>query len=578
MDSVLAQGGSRTGVALLTVIAALLVVLGVIVLLVRSAQHIGNWFRRRSAGSPLAALQRRYAQGEIGTAEYERVRSMLLSDENSKRPRWWRDHTLLVGSVMTLVFTLLALISQANDTSTTPVIDLFRPAADAVTRPWEAQVSGQVREFQLSVGRTQWELGADKLVEAYAYNGQVPGPELRVTEGDIMRVTVTNELAEPTTIHWHGVELPVEMDGVPELSQEPIPPGGSFTYEFVATPAGTRWYHSHFNEITQQGSGLAGALIIEPREAKRPAPDREYVLVTSEWAMASSTAHAPTTPTPSTSSDPGGMSGMMGSGAGQHHVDTFLFNGKPYPHPSPLTVRQGERVRLRLINAGVTATQSFALAGHTLTITHSDGNALAKPVDVEAVLLGVGERVDVEFVADNPGRWQLRGLMPGHADRGLAIDVVYEGHEREAVQGIPPHIRLRPARYADLAGPQPQAGPDRTYDLMLSGGMMGSNVWTINGRRYPDTEPLDVQPGERVRLKLFNMSMEDHPMHLHGHTFQVVAIGGRPVDGLLKDTLTLRHMEQYEIEFTANNPGVWLFHCHNLEHMDGGLVAEVHYR
>jgi FtsP/CotA-like multicopper oxidase with cupredoxin domain len=108
--------------------------------------------------------------------------------------------------------------------------------------------------------------------------------------------------------------------------------------------------------------------------------------------------------------------------------------------------------------------------------------------------------------------------------------------------------------------------------------MMGSDVWTINGRSYPHTDRLEVGPGERVRLKLFNMSMEDHPMHLHGHTFQVVAAGGRPVDGPRKDTLTVRHMEQYEIEFVANNPGTWLFHCHNLQHMAGGLMAEVHYR
>jgi len=274
----------------------------------------------------------------------------------------------------------------------------------------------------------------------------------------------------------------------------------------------------------------------------------------------------------------GGMGGMMGSGSGAPIFDTFAVNGRAYPNTPPLTVRQGERVRLRLINAGATQTQAFALAGHKLTITHSDGNPLARPVEAEAVLLGVGERADVVFVADNPGRWQLRGLLPEQADRGLAIDVVYEGHEADPVQGFPPNQRFRLARYADFGGPPHPAGPDRTYELTLSGGMMGSDVWTINGKSYPNTDHLDVRAGERVRLKLFNMSMEDHPMHLHGHTFQVVAIGGQPVDGPLKDTITVRHMEQYEIEFVANNPGTWLFHCHNLEHMGGGLMTELHYQ
>jgi len=128
------------------------------------------------------------------------------------------------------------------------------------------------------------------------------------------------------------------------------------------------------------------------------------------------------------------------------------------------------------------------------------------------------------------------------------------------------------------AGDLPVAKPDRTFELVLSGGMMGSRAWTINGRSYPDTAPLPVREGERVRLKLFNMSMEDHPIHLHGHTFQIVAIGDRPVAGPFKDTVTLGHMESYDIQFTATNPGRWLFHCHNLDHMMGGMMTEVRYQ
>jgi FtsP/CotA-like multicopper oxidase with cupredoxin domain len=433
----------------------------------------------------------------------------------------------------------------------------------------------EVREFSLTVGRVRWELAPGQTVEAYGYNGQVPGPELRVKEGDLVRVRVTNALAEPTTIHWHGVEVPAGMDGVPGLSQEPIKPAGTFTYEVVAKPAGTRWYHAHINELTQQGGGLAGPLIIEPRDTTY-ASQREYVVVAQQWAAPSGDRP------PGRNAGTGMMSGNMGDSSGKH--DRFSINGKAYPNAAPLVVRQGELVRLRLINAGTTATQVFALAGHPLTITHTDGNALTVPEPVDAVPLGVGERADVEFLASNPGRWQLASVSSGQADRGLGIDVVYQGHATDPVQS-PALSDLQLADYSAMTGgPLPTAKPDRTFELVLSGGMMGSRgmmgsgTWKINGRSYPATEPLDVRPGERVRVRMINMSMEDHPMHLHGHSFQIVAIGDRPVAGPFKDTLNLHHMDSYDIEFVAANPGKWLFHCHNLEHMMGGLMTEVHYQ
>jgi FtsP/CotA-like multicopper oxidase with cupredoxin domain len=433
-----------------------------------------------------------------------------------------------------------------------------------------ATVTPRLREFSLTVDRLRWELAPGEAVDAYAYNGEMPGPTLRVTEGDTVRVRVVNALAEPTTVHWHGVDVPAGMDGTPGLSQEPIPPGGAFTYEFVAKPAGTRWYHAHVNEAVQQGGGLAGALIIDPRKTEE-APDRDYVVMSQEWAGPSD-GHASHAPAQGREMTPG----MTGGGSGGQA--RFTVNGKAYPYADPLTVRAGERVRLRLINAGTTATQTFALAGHPLLLTHTDGNPVRFPVLVDAVPLGVGERADVEFLANQPGRWQLGTVPSGETDRGAAVDVVYAGHEADSLR-LPAAPPIVPAAYDEMtAGDFPVAKPDRTFELVLSGGMMGSQAWTINGRRYPDTEPLPVRQGERVRLKLVNMSMEDHPMHLHGHTFQVVASGERPVAGPFKDTLTLRHMESYDVEFTAANPGRWLFHCHNLVHMMGGMMAEVPYQ
>ncbi|MEW6474791.1 MAG: multicopper oxidase family protein [Actinomycetota bacterium] len=416
------------------------------------------------------------------------------------------------------------------------------------------------------MSRVRWDLERGRVVDAYAYNGAVPGPALRVTEGDTVRVRVTNALAEPTTVHWHGVEVPPSMDGVPGLSQPPIAPGETFTYEFVATRAGTRWYHPHINELAQTGGGLAGPLIVEPRETSS-AVQREYVIVAQQWPD-------PSAERPHGGPGESGMSGMTGDSTGQN--DGFTINGKAYPSGAPLVVRQGERVRLRLINAGTTATQVFALAGHGLVLTHTDGNPLGLPVPVDAVPLGVGERADVEFVASNPGRWQLGSIASGQAERGLGIDVVYEGHETDAVQ-FPAVSDVYLADYSVMTGgPLPTARPDDTVELVLSQDR-GSGAWTINGASYPAIEPIEVQPGQRTRFRLVNMSMEDHPMHLHGHTAQIVAIGDRPVAGPLKDTVTLRHMDSYDLDFVASNPGRWLFHCHNLMHM-AGMMMEVRYR
>jgi FtsP/CotA-like multicopper oxidase with cupredoxin domain len=259
---------------------------------------------------------------------------------------------LLLGGLASLVVGLAGLVLVRPTAWPPAIVDLVRPAPAAVAPPWQRAATGQARTFRLTVGRTRWDLGGGEMVDAYAYDGTVPGPELRVTEGDTVCVTVRNTLAEPTTVHWHGVDVPVGMDGVPELSQAPIAPGGSFTYEFVATPADTRWYHSHVDDVAQQGGGLVGVLIIEPREAAAPTPAREYTLVTSEVV----TGAAPT-PQAAASGPAQGMLGMMGgpggtigSGAGQPVVEAFAVNGQTYPKTSPIDVRPGERVRLKLTN------------------------------------------------------------------------------------------------------------------------------------------------------------------------------------------------------------------------------------
>jgi FtsP/CotA-like multicopper oxidase with cupredoxin domain len=269
---------------------------------------------------------------------------------------------------------------------------------------------------------------------------------------------------------------------------------------------------------------------------------------------------------------------MMGGG----HTpadDLMTINGKAYPATQPLKVRKGERVRLRLINASADHTHVIRLAGHRLEVTHTDGNPLVAAVEVDAVPIAPSERYDVLFGANRPGAWFLSCAEPGHAAAGEQVVVVYEGRE-----GAKPEAPME-----GMAGPDlwryelgrgrevllPSAGQERSFELILSGGMMGSDAWTVNGKQYPKTDPLRLRKGDRVRVRFENHSMEAHPMHLHGQSFKVLAVNGhRLVEPIVRDSVDVEaHMGSVVIEFTAHNPGDWFLHCHKPMHMEGGMIT-----
>jgi len=453
----------------------------------------------------------------------------------------------------------------------------------------QREAVGGVREIHLEAREMTWEIAPGKRIKAMGYNGQIPGPELRLREGERVRIVLKNALPEPTTIHWHGVDVPNSMDGVPGITQKPVQPGETFTYEFEATPAGTRWYHTHFQEHKQLDLGLYAPLIIEPA---RPDPfpfDREYSLVLDDWATGTGR------PLPGTGEGTaagrggmgrmmkgmmgrGGMGGMMGAG-GEPVYDTMTINGKAYPATQPLKIRKGERVRLRLINASADTTHVIRLAGHRLNVTHTDGNPLMQPVEVDVVPLAPAERYDVAFLADRPGAWFVYCTQPGHSGAGEQVLLVYEGHETDEAQApVEGTAGLRLWRYNLGQGleilPHP-SGQERFFDLTLNGGMMGSDVWTINGRQYPQTDPLRLRKGDLARVRFRNQSMEAHPMHLHGQSFKVLSVNGQRLPAsIVKDTVDVEaHMGSVVVEFTAHNPGDWFFHCHKPMHMEGGMIT-----
>ena len=436
------------------------------------------------------------------------------------------------------------------------------------------QAPAPVREVQLMAEPGEVEVAPGRRYSAWLFNGRFPGPDLRVREGERLRVTLENRLPEGTTVHWHGVPVPNSMDGVPGLTQDAVPPGGRFVYEFPAAPAGSYVYHSHVG--LQLDRGLLGPLVIEEREP-HVGYDRDYTVVLDDLL--------PGEPRPAAAHRRGmmgdmrsmmGRGGMMTADPARPAYAALLINGRAASDPPSFEVRRGERVRLRLMNLASATLFRVALAGHRLTVTHTDGRPV-RPVKVDAVVLGMGERYDVVVEANNPGAWPLAAAsLDGTPAPARAIlrytdaapatppaDLVPEGLVGGRVLSLDDLI-------ATEAPPARARVPDRTFELTLSGGMMMSAAWTINRQAYPDADPLDIRGGELIRVRLTNMSMAFHPMHLHGHFFRVGAAR--------KDTVVVQpHMGRVVFDFVADNPGKWFFHCHNLYHMEGGMARVFRY-
>jgi len=418
---------------------------------------------------------------------------------------------------------------------------------------------------RLIAAATDIDVGTGAPWRTWAYNGQVPGPDIRATEGQRLRVTLENRLTEPTTIHWHGLPVPSSMDGVPDVSQRAVQPGETFSYEFDVPASGTFFYHSHVG--FQLDRGLSGPLIVRPRDGgTAPGEDREQVLVFDDWLKL-----AP---------QPGGSGGSMMGGGGPTY-DGYLLNGRVGAAAAPLTIARGERLRLRLINASSATTFRVGITGHRLRVTHADGQPVA-PVEVDTIVLGMGERYDATVTGADSGAWHL---VAGPVDSllpGVVAPFLYPGYEPLRAPLVVWPTALRTGRTLSYEDVQPRGGllalpfPTRSVALVLSGGMsmMGSDAWTINGERYPKAPPLLVREGEWIRLEMQNRSMVRHPMHLHGHFFRLVTARG--LSGL-KDTVLVEPMERRDVVFQADLPGRWLLHCHHTYHMAAGMARLVEY-
>lgn len=445
-------------------------------------------------------------------------------------------------------------------------------------------------------------------VRTWGYAEDLPGPLIRARAGDLIRVNVLNELPADTSVHWHGIALRNDMDGVPGLTQAPIPSGAQHRYEFIAPDPGTYFYHPHTG--LQLDRALYGVLVVDdPHDTG--GYDHEWIVVLDDWVdgtgrtpedvLAALTAmpghgdmpemdHGSGGDTPRLGDGamddmgPGDMSGhgdMAGmetmtspllGGAGDVAYPHYVINGRVPAAPVTFRAKPRQRVRIRVVNAGADTAFRVALGGHRMTVTHTDGFPVV-PTTTDALVLGMGERVDVTVeLAD--GVFPLVAAAEGKRGRGLALVRTCAGDLPSAMDRPVELDRrvllthtLRAADSVALTGQR----PDRVHRLVL-GGSMTPYRWTINGVTFDHADPLLVERGERVRLEFVNRTTMFHPMHLHGHTFAVTGGGAR------KDTVIVTPHRTVAVDFDATNLGQWMTHCHNVYHGQAGMMANLAYR
>jgi len=411
--------------------------------------------------------------------------------------------------------------------------------------------------------------------DVWCYNGTVPGPVVRLHQGKPARIKVVNGLVEGTTVHWHGIRLPIGMDGVPGISQPPIKPGENFLYEFTPPDAGTFWYHPHVDTLQQLGRGLSGALIVE--EPEPVAVDRDLVWLLADWRLKSDAQIA----SGFGNSMDAAMSGRIGNTV---TVNGVVSDGVP--------VRAGERIRLRLINGALARIMALRFEGHHPVVVATDGQP-CEPHEPEGGRLLLGPAMRIDLALDMQGEPGRRYRVVDDFYNGLSYWLTHLAYENK-----PPlraHSLDPPLVLPRNPVPEPDLAAAQRYELHLQGGMMGGGAmagiggmmgmshganWAINGSSMTgDGQPgmpplLTLKLGRSYILTLRNDTAWWHPMHLHGHSFRVLSRNNAPVPyHQWADTVLVAPKEAVDIAFVADNPGDWMLHCHVADHQMSGMMA-----
>ncbi|WP_292178108.1 multicopper oxidase family protein [Mesorhizobium sp.] len=457
-------------------------------------------------------------------------------------------------------------------------------ALAAPLRSWPARGAAP-KEIRLTAEPARAQLaGADHPPsDVWAYDGRIPGPTLRLRQGEAVRFLVENRLDQDTTVHWHGIRLPNAMDGVPGLTQPPIKPGESFLYEFTPPDAGTFWYHPHANSLEQLGRGLAGALIVE--EPEHIPVDRDVLWVLADWRIDEQGEIAP------------GFGNMMEAGMSGRVGNTVTLNGTI---PADQPVRAGERLRLRLLNFSLARIMALRFEGHDPVIIARDGQP-CDPHQLKDGRLLLGPAMRIDLLLDLQGEPGRRYRITDGFYQGLGYELARLAYSDE------PPLRTKtpePIRLPPNPLPEPDLASVEHHELALEGGMMsrmmgggmisgggmmhgmggmsgmGRAIWSINGTSMTGDGHSGMAPlfllarGKSHLVMIRNQTAWWHPMHLHGLSFRVLTRNGSPVPhNQWADTMLLAPEDVVEIAFVADNPGDWMLHCHITDHQTAGMMT-----
>ncbi|UUV35907.1 multicopper oxidase family protein [Amycolatopsis roodepoortensis] len=479
-------------------------------------------------------------------------------------------------------------LSACSSGGGTPAPAKVGPTSPLVARAEQARRAANTTVTTADLTATVGEVDLGGVpVRTWTYGGELPGKEIRLKRGEVLKANLGNRLPQPTSIHWHGLALRNDMDGVPDVTQQAVAANADFSYEFTVPDAGTYWFHPHVG--VQLDRGLYAPLIVEdPADGKDY--DDELVIVLDDWIDGTGTdpdavldnlkkngmAMGHSMPG---MSEMAGMpkSDVLGGDAGDVVYPHMLANGRLATAPRSFDGKPGQRIRLRLINAGGDTVFRVGVPGVPMRVTHTDGFPATTRNPAETVLIGMGERVDavitlpdkgvpVIAIAEGKNAYAQILLHSGGSKAATANDAAVAALKARPVQSLAdfqatPEVAL-PAKNPDVVHDMVLAGPGAKYD------------WTINGKPFNPDDGLPIRQGQRVRLRFVNDSDMYHPMHLHGHTFQV---RGQNDLGARKDTAIVLPRTTLEVDFDANNPGQWLTHCHNIYHGEAGMMAVVSY-
>ncbi len=410
----------------------------------------------------------------------------------------------------------------------------------------------EVIRIALEARPADWEVAPGVTISGYGYNGQVPGPIIEAKQGVPLEITFTNNLAEPTLIHWHGLRIPAAMDGT-QATQRPVAPGETFIYRFTPPDAGTFWYHPHVNETEQLEKGLYGALIV--RGIDEPLVDREQILVFDD-----------------VNADENGRLAKFGGFRERHdgrEGDIRLINGKAEPR---LTIAAGQIERWRIINSSSARYIRLSLGGAPFRIIGTDGGLIETAVDATEVLLPAADRVDILVGPFEEGQSlsidslrYLRSTMKMRGNESFGTLVV--GPAQPTAASIPARLRT----IDPLAGPD--AAPNRRVKFSVGASLRRGLDFRVNGETHHHDRPVKV--GELQVWDLVNASLMDHPFHLHGFFFQVLSINGKPpAFRSWEDVVNLPPRSTVRIAWMPEDrPGSWMYHCHILEHHEAGMMG-----